>query len=142
VSGKVVVFSVLLVTLIILSTSTPAWAAQLSARINPDSITSNFEMKYQRTVFIEYDEGGQIADLLRQQSWTSTVTADSSDPGVADLINKLNQKFFNDRSSVKISDLSIDYSVILTGRGLNTAIDYKLVLDGTLSGYIIKKRSN
>ena len=138
-SGKVVIFSVLLVTLIILSTSTPAWAAQLSARINPDSITSDFEMKYQRTIFIEYDEGGQIADLLRQQSWTSTVTADSSDPGVTDLIIKLNQKFLNDRSGAKISDMSIDYSVTLTGRGLNTAIDYKLVLDGTLSGYIIKK---
>jgi len=139
VSGKVVIFSVLLVTLIILSTSTPAWAAQLSARINPDSITSNFEMKYQRTIFIEYDEGGQIADLLRQQSWTNSITADSSDPGVADLVTKLNQKFLNDRSGAKISDLSIDYSVTLTGRGLNTAIDYKLVLDGTLSGYIIQK---
>jgi len=139
VSGKVVIFSVLLVTLIILSVSTPAWAAQLEARINPDSITSDFVMIYQRTIFIEYNEGGQIADLLRQQSWTSTVTADSSDPGVADLMDKLNQKFLNDRSGAKISDLSIDYSVKLTGRGLNTAIDYKLVLDGTLSGYIIKK---
>ncbi len=67
-SGKVVVFSVLLSTLIILSTSTPAWAAQLEARINPDSITSDFVMIYQRTIFIEYDEGGQIADLLRQHS--------------------------------------------------------------------------
>jgi len=139
VSGKVVVFSVLLLTLIILSSSTPAWAAQLSARINPDSITSDFEMKYQRTIFIEYNEGGQIADLLRQQSWTSSITADSSDIGVVDLVNKLNQKFLNDRSGVKISDLSLDYSVTLTGRGLNTAIDYKLVLDGTLSGYIIQK---
>ncbi|GFN41618.1 MAG: hypothetical exported protein, partial [Marine Group I thaumarchaeote] len=134
-SGKVVALSVLLVTLIILSASTPAWAAQLSAKINPDSITSDFVMIYQRTIFIEYDEGGQIADLLRQHSWTSTVTADSSDPGVADLIEKLNQKFRDDRSATKISDMSIDYSVKLTGRGLNTAIDYKLILDGTLSGY-------
>jgi len=55
------------------------------------------------------------------------------------LVTKLNQKFLNDRSGAKISDLSIDYSVTLTGRGLNTAIDYKLVLDGTLSGYIIQK---
>jgi len=109
VSGKVVVFSVLFTTLIILSVSTPAWAAQLEARINPDSITSDFVMIYQRTIFIEYNEGGQIADLLRQQSWTNTVTADSSDPGVADLMDKLNLKFFRDKSSVKISDLSIDH---------------------------------
>jgi len=139
VSGKVIVFSVLLATLIILSTSSPAWAAQLEVRINPDSITSDFVIIYQRTIFIEYNDGGQIADLLRQQSWTNSVTADSSDQGVADLIEKLNQKFRNDQSATKISDMGIDYSVKLTGRELNTAIDYKLVLDGTLSGYIIKK---
>ncbi len=138
-SGKVIIFSVLLVTLIIFTTSTSAWAAQLEAKINPDNITSDFEMKYQRTIFIEYEEGGQIADLLRQNSWTNTVTADSSDPGVADLINKLNQKLLSDGSNTKISDLNIDYSVTLTGRPLNTAIDYKLILDGSLSGYIIKK---
>ncbi len=138
-SGKVIIFSVLLVTLIIFTTSTSAWAAQLEAKINPDNITSDFEMKYQRTIFIEYEEGGQIADLLRQSSWTNTVTADSSDPGVADLINKLNQKLLSDGSNTKISDLNIDYSVTLTGRPLNTAIDYKLILDGSLSGYIIKK---
>ena len=138
-SGKVIIFSVLFATLIIFSTSTSAWAAQLETRINPDNITSDFKMTYQRVIFIEYDEGGQIADLLRQSSWTNTLTADSSDPGVADLIQKLNAKLHSDESGAKISDLNIEYSVTLTGRGLNTAIDYKVVLEGSLSGYIIKK---
>ncbi len=138
-SGKVIIFSVLFATLIIFSASTSAWAAQLETRINPDNITSDFKMTYQRVIFIEYGEGGQIADLLRQSSWTTTLTADSSDPGVADLIQKLNNKLRSDGSGAKISDLNVDYSVTLTGRGLNTAIDYKVVLNGSLSGYIIKK---
>jgi len=139
VSGKVIIFSVLFATLIIFSASTSAWAAQLETRINSDNITSDFKMTYQRVIFIEYDEGGQIADLLRQSSWATTLTADSSDPGVADLIQKLNAKLRSDESGVKISDLNIEHSVTLTGRGLNTAIDYKVVLEGSLSGYIIKK---
>jgi len=139
VSGKVIIFSVLFAALIIFSTTNSAWAAQLETRINPDHITSDFKMTYQRVIFIEYDEGGQIADLLRQSSWATTLTADSSDPGVADLIQKLNAKLRSDGSGAQISDLNVDYSVTLTGRGLNTAIDYKVVLNGSLSGYIIKK---
>ncbi|MFQ5573927.1 MAG: hypothetical protein ACE5EJ_06720 [Nitrosopumilaceae archaeon] len=126
-------------TLIVLSTSTLAWAAQLDARINPDSPTSNFEMKYLKTVIIDYEEGGQIADLLRQKSWKTEVSADSSNPGVVDLIQKINKKLTDDGSGGQVADLNVSYAATLKGRGLNTIIDYKIILDGTLSGYIIKK---
>jgi hypothetical protein len=139
VSGKVIIFSALLAILIIFSTSTPAWAAQLEARINPNTETSNFEMKYQRTIFIEYEDGGQIADLLRGKSWESSVIADSSNPGVKDLMKKLNDKITSDESGVKIFDLNVDYSATLTGRSLLAAIDYKLILKGTLTNYVITK---
>ena len=46
--------TVLLATLIVASTSAPAWAAQMDARINPNADSSPFEMKYLKTVFIEY----------------------------------------------------------------------------------------
>ena len=138
-SGKVIVFSVFLAALIVFSTSTPAWAAQLDARINPNSATSNFEMKYQRNVSIEYNQGGQIADMLRQSSWHVEVKADSSNPGVQDLINKLNQKIQRDGSGGKVSNLNVEYSATLTGRALTTSIDYKIVLKGQLTGYIIKQ---
>ena len=136
-SGKIIVFSVLLATLIIFTTSTSAWAAQLDARINPNNQASNFEMKYQRTVFIEYNEGGQIADVLRGKSWETTIMADSSNPGVADLMQKLNDKLASDGSGVRIFDLNVDYSATLTGRAINTAIDYKIILTGTLTNYVI-----
>ncbi len=138
VSGKVIVFSALLAILIIFSAST-AWAAQLDTRINPNDPTSDFEMKYQRTIFIEYEDGGQLADLLRNKSWESTVIADSSNPGVIDLMKKLNEKITSDGSGVKIFDLNVEYSATLTGRSLNTAIDYKLILTGTLTNYVITK---
>ncbi|MFB5610178.1 MAG: hypothetical protein ACE5R3_07270 [Nitrosopumilaceae archaeon] len=138
-SGKVIVFSVLLATLIVFSTTSSVWAAQLDARIVPMNPTSNFEMKYQRTVFIEYLEGGQLFDLLRGESRHSEVSADLSNPGVMDLREKLNQKIRNDGSGVQIDELNVEYSSTLTGRNSNTAIDYKLILSGTLTNYVIKQ---
>lgn len=138
-SGKVIVFSVLLATLIVFSTTSSVWAAQLDARIVPMNPTSNFEMKYQRTVFIEYLEGGQLFDLLSGESRHSEVSADLSNPGVMDLREKLNQKIRNDGSGVQIDDLNVEYSATLTGRNSNTAIDYKLIISGTLTNYVIKQ---
>ena len=52
--SRAVILSVLLATLIVVGTSTPVWAAQLDARINPNTETSPFKMTYLKTVFIEY----------------------------------------------------------------------------------------
>ena len=80
--SRAVFLSVLLATLIVVGTSAPAWAAQMDARINPNSETSPFKMTYQKTVFIEYPEGGNLFDALRGHEWTIEGSADSTDPGV------------------------------------------------------------
>ncbi len=131
----------LIITTVIVGTNSLAWAAQLDARINPNSETSIIEIKYQRTIFFEYPEGGDIADLLRTKSWDISVIADSSDPGVQELIQKLNQKLSADGSNAQIIDCKVDYSAKLTGRGINTAIDYKLILTPTLSSYTLRAGS-
>jgi len=128
-----------IISVLLVGSSSLAWAAQLDARINPDSETTIFEIKYQRTVFIEYPEGGDIADKLRTKSWDIQVTADSSDPGVQELIQKLNQKLIADGSSARITDCNVEYSARLTGRGLNTSIDYKVILTPTLAFYTIRE---
>ena len=138
--SKTVVFAFFVSMLIIFGTSFPAWAAQLDARINPDVNSSPVEIKYQRTVFIEYNEGGEIAGELRATSWFVEVSEDITNPGVADLMNRINQKLLRDGSVSKFTDLNVDYTAQLTGRGLSASIDYKLVLSGTLSDYLIRER--
>jgi len=137
---KTPVFIVLIAVLIIFGTSFSAWAVQLSARINPETNSAPIEIKFQRTIFIEYEQGGQIADELRNKSWLSQVSADISSPGVVDLMNRINQKIARDGSGARLSDLNVDYSAKLTGRGLSATIDYKLILDGELSDYLIRER--
>ena len=74
------ILTVLLAGLIVVGTSTPVWAAQMDARINPNNDSYPFKMNYQKTIFIEYPNGGNLFDELRGKEWTVAGTADSSNP--------------------------------------------------------------
>ena len=127
--------------LLIIGSSSSVWAAQLDARLIPDAESADIKITYQRNIWIGYNEGGQLADELRGKSWEIEVMADSSNPGVKDLIQKINQKITSDGSSARITDLKVEYTSGLIGRGTNTSIDYKIVLYPTLSFYNIRQFS-
>ena len=135
--SRTLLLTVLLAGLIVVGTSAPAWAAQLDSRINPNNETSPFKMNYQKTVFIEYPNGGQLFDELRGKEWTIAGTADSSNPGVQELMEKLNNGIADDGSQARISDLNVTYDFHLKARNINTSVDYKVILEGTLSDYVI-----
>jgi len=136
--SRAVIVTVLLAILIV-GTSTPVWAAQLDARINPNSDSSPFSMNYQKTIFIEYPNGGKLFDELHDKTWTISGTADISNPGVQNLMKKLNENIADAGSQARISDLNVLYDIHLKGRTINTSVDYKVVIKGTLIDYVITK---
>ena len=138
---RAVILTVLLATLIVISTSTPVWAAQLDARINPNNESSPFSVNYLRTVFIEYPNGGNLFDELRGKEWTVSGTAGISNPGVQELMDKLNRGIADDGSQAKITDLNVTYNFHLKARNISTSVDYKVLLEGTISQYIITQDS-
>lgn len=137
--SRVVALTILLASILIVSSSSPAWAAQMDARINPNSDESFFKINYQKTVFIEYPNGGTLFDELHTKEWTVSGTADESNPEVRALIDRLNSKIQNDGSGSTISALTVTYDFHLKGRNLNTSIDYKVILEGTLTDYVVSK---
>ena len=139
--SKVLVLTVFMALLVVAGSSSSAWAAQLDARINPNNDESPFKMNFQKTVFIEYPNGGQLFDLLHNKAWTVTDTVDSSDPEVQTLIDNLNQKILENGSHARVSDLTVFYEFQLHGRPLSTSIDYKVILEGSLADYVITKDS-
>ena len=139
--SRAIILTVLLVGIIVIGTVAPAWAAQLDARINPDNPSSPFKMSYLKTIFIEYPNGGNLFDELRGKQWTISDTADLSDPGVKELLDKLNKKIISDGSQTRISDLNVSYDFNLKARNISTSIDYKVILEGTLTNYVITKDS-
>ena len=139
--SRVAVLTVLLAGLIVVGSTGSVFGAQMDARVNPNNEESPFKINYQKTVFIEYPNGGQLFDILRGQEWTVSGTADSSDSGVQDLMSQLNQKIRADGSQAQITDLVVTYDIHLKARNINTSVDYKVILEGTLSNFVITKDS-
>ncbi len=137
--SRAVLLTVFVAGLIVFGASSAAWGAQLDARINPNTDSSPFRMNYQKTIFVEYPNGGQLFDELHDKTWTISGTADSSNPGVQNLMSKLNENIKAKGSQARISDLNVTYDIHLKGRNLNTSIDYKVILEGTLTDYVITK---
>jgi len=137
--SRSLVFTILLAGLIVVGTSTPAWAAQLDARVNPNSDESPFKMTYLKTVFIEYPNGGNLFDELRGHEWTVEGSADATNPGVQTLIAELNKTIADDGSQARISDLNVNYDFHLKARNINTSVDYRVIIEGSISDYVITK---
>ncbi len=135
------VLPVFVAILIMVGASAPAWAAQLDVVINPNTESSPFHITHQKTVFIEYPEDGQIFDYLSGQEWVVEGTADSSSPDTQDLIRQLNQNIFDSGSQAFITDLEVSYDIHLQPFGDHTSIDYTVVLEGTISNYLITRDS-
>ena len=124
----------------IASTIAPAFAAQMEFRtwVQSDSV-DEVEIKFQRTVIINYDEGGMLADELRGQKFAKTFTVTSSDPGVNELRDRINYQLSQAGSSAAITDVQLDYDTKLTGRGLNTSIDYKVIITMTITNHVLRE---
>ena len=138
---KAIILTILLAGLIVIGTSAPAWGAQLDTTINPNNAESPFKMSYLKTVFIEYPDGGVLFDALSTSQWIVSGTADSTNPGVQELMSNLNNGIQSDGSQARISDLNVIYEFQLTGRNIQTSIDYRVVLEGTITDYIITEDS-
>ena len=139
--AKAIILTILLVGLIVIGTSTPVWGAQLDTRINPNNAESPFKMSYLKTIFVEYPNGGDLFDVLGGTEWAVSGTADSTNPGVQQLMHELNSKIQSDGSQARISDLNVIYDFQLKGRNIQTSIDYRVILEGTLTNYVITEDS-
>jgi len=132
-----------LAVIMITSTVAPAFAAQMEFRtwVQSDSV-DEVEIKFQRTVIINYDEGGMLADELRGQKFAKTFTVTSSDPGITELRDRINYQLSQAGSSAAVTDVQLDYDTKLTGRGLNTSIDYKVILTMTITNHVLREASS
>ena len=138
---KAILLTVLLAGLIVIGTSAPAFGAQLDVTLNPNNAESPFKMSYLKTVFVEYPNGGDLFDALGGTEWHVSGMADATNPGVQRLMNELNSNIQSDGSQAKISDLDVTYEFQLKGRNIQTSIDYRVILEGTISNYIITEDS-
>ena len=132
-----------LAVIMLASTVGPAFAAQMEFRTWVQSgAIDEAEIKFQRTVILNYDEGGMLADELRGQKFAKTFTVTSVDAGVTELRDRINYQLSQLGSSATATDVQIDYDTKLTGRNLNTSIDYKIILTLSLTNHVLRESSS
>lgn len=133
------VCTILLAGLIVGGTMVPAMGAQLDATLNPDTDSSQFKIIYQRTAFVEYTDGSPLSEFMQTKSWDLEGFADLDDPAVQRLQNSLNENIRSDGAISSVDDLTVSYKFGLTGRDINTSLDFKVQLEGSITNYVITR---
>ena len=116
-------------------------SSQLEVTIDPNSDTAFAKMVYQRSISIDYSDGGKLAETMNGKSEKISFTAIASNPGIESLIAKLNSYFASQGSQASISDLSLEYKSTLTGRSTSMSVDYTIILRPTIENIVIKHGS-
>jgi len=126
---KLLIITLFVGAIIALGSIAPTFgSAQLETTLEDASGIALTKMTYQRTIWIDYSDGGSLADTLAGKNITMVFSVDSSAMGMQDLINKLNASIASNNSIARITDLSLDYVAVMTGRDNKMSIDYKIVL--------------
>ena len=133
-----VLLSVLVASVLVLGTVSTSNAAQLETRINTNTDASEFKIRYQKTIFIEYTEGGQIADKLRGNEWSISASAPSGSSDSVAIANAINKNLVSDGSHAQVSDLNVDYLATLKGNPLGAALDLQVLIVGDIGSYVIR----
>ena len=115
-------------------------SSQLEVTIDPNSDTAIAKMTYQRSINLDYSDGGKLAEM-NGLSKEISFSADSSNPGVQSLISKINSYILSKNSQAQITDLTVEYKSLMTGRSTSMSVDYTIVLHPTINNFVIKQGS-
>ena len=138
---KSIVIIAFLSIFIAISGISPVFASsQLEVTIDPTSDTAIAKMTYQRSINIDYSDGGNLTEM-NGLSKELSFSADSSNPSVQSLISKINSYILSKNSQAQVTDLTVDYRTVMTGRSTSMSVDYTIVLHPTIQNFVIKAGS-
>jgi len=133
------IFSIFLLRILSTNTIIPAHAIYLDAVINPKEQTAKPTFKFEKSLSIQYPDGGKLADILKGKNTSVQFIADSTSSGVSELISRMNENLNNLQSNVIVTDLKIDYDVHLHGKDTSATIDYDIILTPTITNFILRQ---
>jgi len=139
---KSIVIVAFLSIIITIGGISPVFASsQLEVTIDPNSDTAIAKMTYQRSINIDYSDGGNLAETMNGLNKEISFSADSSNPNVQSLISKINSYTLSQGSQAQITDLTLEYKSLMTGRSTSMSVDYTVVLHPTIHNFVIKQGS-
>jgi len=139
---KSIVIVAFLSIIITIGGISPVFASsQLEVTIDPNSDTAIAKMTYQRSINIDYSDGGELAETMYGVNHQIKFSADASNPSVQSLISKINSYILSEGSIAQITDLTVEYNSLMTGRTSSMSVDYTIILHPTINNFVIKAGS-
>ena len=136
---KLLIIALFVGSVIALGSIAPTFgSAQLEATLEDASGKALAKMTYQRTIWIDYSDGGNLENILAGKNVTVIFSVDSSAMGMKELIQKINSSIASNDSDAYVSDMSLDYVALMTGRDDKMSIDYKIVLRPVIENFVIR----
>lgn len=129
-------------TILLVGGASFASAAQLTW--DARTLDASFEPRftYQRTITIDYSDGGVIADELRGKEASMQFSLDMTSGEIQSLIEHLNKQLEQSGSSARISGMKLDYSAELVGYDSSASIEYDIVMIPTIEKFLIQEYSD
>jgi len=136
---KLLIITLFVGAVIALGSIAPTFgSAQLEATLEDATGNALAKMTYQRTIWIDYSDGGNLENILSGKNVTVIFSVDSSAMGMKELIQKINSSIASNDSDAYVSDMSLDYVALMTGRDDKMSIDYKIVLRPVIENFVIR----
>jgi hypothetical protein len=133
----------LFLTILVVSGSAPyVWAAQLDATILSQDNTTEPSFQFLRIIYLEYTNGGDLAELLQGKTQTISFSADSATLGMDELVDQINKNLEAIPSNAFVTGANLDYQATLRGNEKSAVIEYKIHLTPTITNHIVEHQSD
>ncbi len=133
----------ILILILIIAGAVPyASAAQLDAKLLSGEDSAEPSFQFLRIIYIEYPDGGEISEVLKDRNEIISFDADDNTPGIKELVALLNQDVQKDASATVITNARVSYDAILQGNEDHAVIEYKIEMTPTIANHVVAKSSD
>ena len=119
---------IILITFTVISISSNVYAVQMTTVLSPQLNQAQPVFTASRFITLQYDQGSELAKKYANVDQTLRFKANSSTPGMAELISGINKDILTEKQSpIRIENGTIDYVATLKGSADRLIMSYKAV---------------
>jgi hypothetical protein len=126
---------IFLTTFTVTSVISNVYAVQMTAVLAPEENQAEPVFTANRFITLQFEQGSELAKKYANVDETVRFKANSSTPGMAELLSGINKDIFTEKQSpILIENGTIDYTGTLKGSSDRLLISYKVVFTPSISG--------
>ncbi|HZO10859.1 MAG TPA: hypothetical protein VFB48_01960 [Nitrososphaeraceae archaeon] len=129
---------ILLITFTVTSISSNVYAVQMTTVLSPQLNQAEPVFTASRFITLQFPAGSELAKKYANVDQTVRFKANSSTPGMAELISGINKDISTEKQSpIRIDNATIDYVGTLKGSADRLIMSYKVVFTPSISGFTL-----